>query len=531
MIIDARQFESDQEVACAVAIIGAGAAGITVALELEKHFKDVLLLESGGFEFNQDIQSLYEGPILGQSNTDIGFSRLRFLGGSTNHWEGQCAPFDAVDFEWIEEKSHSGWPFDLDHLTPFYERAYPYCELGPYQKNAPMPGQVTRARGIVDSPELALTEFRYSPPTRFGQKFRADLESSQRVRVLLNTNVTNISVADGGHSVSSIHTQTLDGKKLRVRAAAYILCCGGIENPRILLNCNDFFPNGIGNDHDLVGRFYMDHLRVEVGAIIPAKANAGFDPFSFRYDGIDRVRPALKNAADIVRKASRRGCSVIMEPEFEVNEKLLQASKSPAYAAFQRLARYGMRGQIPHSLGETECAALEDTGAIATVLYHRAVTSFWKGAHLKTIYVRLEGEQSPNPDSRVVLVHEIDALGMRRVGLDWQITAEDRQNLHMTTMALARGIGAAGFGRLVTPGDADPEHLDISTHWHHMGTTRMHDDPRQGVVDRNCKVDGLANLFIAGSSVFPTGSRVNPTVTIIALAIRLSDHLKGSVSI
>jgi len=148
---------------------------------------------------------------------------------------------------------------------------------------------------------------------------------------------------------------------------------------------------------------------------------------------------------------------------------------------------------------------------------------------LKTIAVQLEGEQSPNPDSRVVLIDGVDALGMRKAGLDWRITAEDSDNLYQTTMALARGVGAAGFGRMVTPIEANDDQSFILTAWHHMGTTRMNDDRRQGVVDKDCKIHGLANFFIAGSSVFPTGSRVNPTLTIVALAIRLADHLKLTV--
>jgi choline dehydrogenase-like flavoprotein len=148
---------------------------------------------------------------------------------------------------------------------------------------------------------------------------------------------------------------------------------------------------------------------------------------------------------------------------------------------------------------------------------------------LTSLTVKLEGEQTPNPESRVVLVEEHDMLGMRRAGLNWQISQEDRNNLFETTMELARGVGATGFGRMATDIKPGNDQSMIGTARHHMGTTRMHDDRRQGVVDRNCRVHQIENLFVAGSSVFPTGGRANPTVTIVALAIRLADHLKLTV--
>ena len=161
MIVDAREIEQGAEIHGAIAIIGGGAAGITLAIELAQQFKDVLLLESGGVEFEPDTQSLYDGPLLGHDSTALDSSRLRFLGGTTNHWEGQCAPFDAEDFERTADRPYSGWPLKLDDLTPFYQRAYRYCELGVYRSTSGIPKRVeSAARQMVESPELELTEFR-----------------------------------------------------------------------------------------------------------------------------------------------------------------------------------------------------------------------------------------------------------------------------------------------------------------------------------------------------------------------------------
>src|SRR5262249_5751094 len=195
-----------------------------------------------------------------------------------------------------------------------------------------------------------------------------------------------------------------------------------------------------------------------------------------------------------------------------------------------RIIQFARRGSLPPDFNEHSCTALEEPQEIARVLYHRLSKRFRPSPGVQTIAVYLEGEQSPNPTSRVTLSDAIDALGMRRAVLDWQIDPLDCSNLYKTVMELARRVGAAGLGRMLVSLKHGDELSQILTNWHHMGTTRMHDDPRQGVVDRNCAVHGLANLFIAGSSVFPTGGRANPTITIVALAIRLADHLKFVVN-
>ena len=203
--------------------------------------------------------------------------------------------------------------------------------------------------------------------------------------------------------------------------------------------------------------------------------------------------------------------------------------QSPSYQAFHQIVQYAKRGSLAPDFGEHGCTALEEPQTIARVLYHRLRTRF-RPLAVQSIRVDMQGEQSPNPASRVTLCDDVDALGMRRAVLDWQIDPLDSSNLYKTAMELARSVGAAGLGRMVVNLEPGDELSKILTCWHHMGTTRMHDDPRQGVVDRHCAVHGLANFYIAGSSVFPTGGRANPTITIVALAIRLADHLKLTVN-
>jgi choline dehydrogenase-like flavoprotein len=531
MIIDSRDLSST-EIRGSIAIIGAGAAGITLAIELTKHFKDVLLLESGGLDFEQETQNLYDGRVIGQGKTDVETSRLRYLGGTTNHWTGLCAPLDALDFERIEGRPYSGWPFKLDELVPFYVRAYPYCQIVGYQKTpSVLEGAKSTAQKIADSSEFQLAEFRQSPPTRFGEQYRPNLKSSDRIKLYLHANVTDISVSSNGKAISSLDVRTLNGRRFKVTARAFILCCGGIENPRILLNCTTFFPTGIGNTSDLVGRFFMDNPATPVGNIIPRDSNFDLGVMNCAPEGSSRVMVVFKNSAEISTQRGRRGASLFLFPVFSNTAEILKVRSSPSFEAIREIVQDIKRAHIPKDFANKSCIALRDPIAVAKGAYYRLIRPLRDKTH-KTIaiFVRIETAQLPNPDSRVTLSNEVDALGMKRVILEWRISDGDRNNLYQTALAFARGVGASGFGRMALDIEPNVDLSKVSTTCHHLGTTRMHDDSRQGVVDQNCQVHGLDNLYIAGSSVFPTGIRVNPTLTIVALAIRLADHLKTKAS-
>jgi choline dehydrogenase-like flavoprotein len=526
MIFDLRSTEEIDQIRGKIAIIGAGAAGITLAIELGRQFRDVVVLESGGLDFETQTQDLYDGPILGHETIKLVSSRLRYFGGSTNMWAGLCAPLDAVDFEHLTDRRFSGWPFKLEDLVPFYERAYQYCELGTYRNNSLILAEAKpTARQIIDTSPVELAEFRYSPPTRFGNRFRSELSSSDRINVYLHANVTDIVVSPNGKAVTALEVQTLTGRSLKVTADVFILCCGGIENARILLNCSRFFPSGIGNEYDLVGRFFMDHLRAAGGTVIPRDKyfNMNFFELQGSLDGNVPVTLVFKNSAQTIEQGKRSGCSVFLQPEYENSERISKAESSASFGAVRSLVRDAKAGRLPQNIQERGCEALDDPQSIVTALYYRFTDPQGNRSLLKTVTVRLTGEQTPNPFSRVILTEAVDALGMKKAGLDWRIATEDHDNLYEMAMTFARGVGSTGFGRMHIP---TREEITVDSGCHHIGTTRMHDDRRQGVVDRNCCVHEISNFFIAGSSVFPTAGRVNPTLTIVALAIRLADHLK-----
>lgn len=529
MIIDLRQVENVKEINGKIAIIGAGAAGITLALELSRKFSEVLLFESGGLDFGQQTQDLYDGPNLGHGGTDLISSRLRYFGGSTNHWGGQCAPLDAVDFEPNADPTYSGWPITLKDLAPYYARAYPYCELGAYREHSQFfESAASHAQSVVGGPEFELAEFRYSPPTKFGERYRGALASSERVKVYLNANITDISVSDNGLRASGLEVQTLTGRKMRVTADCYVLACGGIENARLLLNWNKFYKNGLGNDNDSVGRFFMDHLDAGGGYIFPSDEHFSVGDFAFQagHDEKTTISLAFANSAEAVKKRQRLPCSIFLHPQFAETSAVFRATTSPAFLAVKELVKNVKEAHFSRRTVELGCSVLGDPKEVATALYYRATDSFRNRGTLKSIFVRLEGGQVPNPESRIVLTDTVDALGMRRAGLKWRVTDEEHLSLHNTAMEFARGLGLVGLGRMRVH---TIDEIQPSTAYHHMGTTRMSKDSKSGVVDENCCVHGIANFFVAGSSIFPISGRVNPTLTIVALAIRLSDWLVTTV--
>jgi choline dehydrogenase-like flavoprotein len=533
MIIDARRLIEATDIRGSIAIIGGGAAGVTLALELAEQFKDVLLLESGATDLEKETQDLYDGKLFGHTQPDLRISRLRFLGGSTNHWGGLCFRLDPIDFEHLPDRSYSGWPFGFATLTPFYDRACRYCEIDAFEDGPSVDTTIGRlfegselTESLLEGSGFQFTEFRYSR-TKFGQRYLAQLSSSDRIKLYLNANVIDIVANESKRAIQSLEVRTLNGCKLTVRAVAFILCCGGIENARILLNCTRQFADGLGNQYDLVGRFFMDHLGAN-GLIVPQSKIHGLDAFL----RMKRTRVGLMNSAQTVRQPGRRGCSLFIDPTYPADKAewiIADAMQSRAYRALQQIVQYAKHGSLAPDFGKDGCAVLEEPQEVARVLYHRLRTRLGFIVP-KSIWVAMEGEQSPNPASRVSLSEEVDALGMRRPVLNWQIDPVDGRNLYQAAMELARCVGRVGLGRMYVDLDPGDELLKIQSTYHHMGTTRMHDDPRQGVVDQHCAMHGLSNFYIAGSSVFPTSGRSNPTLTIVALAIRLADHLKRTVN-
>ena len=509
---DKSVFETD------ICVIGAGAAGITLGLELAGSPLKVLILESGGLEPDVETQSLYEGSVTGEPYPELDTARLRFFGGTTGHWGGHCCPFDPIDFEVRSWVPYSGWPVTRADLEPFYERAQPVCELGPYEYR-PEAWREGAPDLIQFQPDKLVDRvWQSSPPTRFGERYREELKRSKNVEVLLHANVVDIVLNDAAKVVQAIQIKSLDGKSGSVRAKRVVVACGGIENPRLLLAANRVMNTGIGNANDLVGRFFLEHPHALIGFGVPLAPISRFDPYS---TFMEVTIPAGK--AVIQAKPG-------LSPELQRSEKLLNTcvglgvgyDRSDGYLAFRHIAKKISNGELPDDLGAAMMRVARDIGGMAGGLYHKL-------NHTDFLWFDATAEQAPNPDSRVTLDDTFDALGMRKLKLDWRLSEIDKRTARYTCRAVGEELARLNLARVrLDPWllADDTNWVDIGARYHHMGTTRMNDDPKQGVVDRNCRVHGVGNLYVAGSSVFPTSGYANPTLTIVAMTIRLADHLR-----
>jgi len=321
MFINAEEWDDGAPVSCDLCIVGAGAAGITLARHLASADLKVCLLESGGFEFSQSTQSLCEGKVTGRGYFDLDMARLRFFGGSTNHWSGWCCPLDPIDFEPRADLPGSGWPIGYEELEPYYRRAHEICELGPYTYDANAFGDRVPPfyREPLDEYQVTVHIWQRSPPTRFGETYRAGIDEATHVRCFLNANVVGIETANGGADVSALQVRTLGGKRFKVDARIFVLACGGIENARLLLQPTRECPHGVGNDHDQVGRYFMLHPILEVGKLALTEAGGQSLFVQDRTYG-ERVRAGLGLSPTMQRELGLSNHAILLERDFATSK-------------------------------------------------------------------------------------------------------------------------------------------------------------------------------------------------------------------
>ncbi len=530
MFIDTRYVEQGVAVSSTVCIIGAGVAGITLALELDKAGVDVCVLESGGYHADDDTRDLYRGENIGMPYSFADGCRSRYLGGSSNCWGGWCRPLDPWDFERRPWVAHSGWPFGADELAPWYARTHPLLQLGP-QNFDPAWWEAQTGRHDVRRYPFATGNIRdtvsqFSPPVRFGKIYREGLRATNNVRVYLYANVVNIDTNAEATEVTGVEVATLTGKRITVSAKIFVLATGGIENARLLLASNRVQTCGLGNGHDLVGRFFMDHPRLMTASVRFAPQWARNKLYDIKY----HYQNAAVSAGGQYFSSQFALTREVLEREGLLNSRvwffsLFHGEGSPGAAALIRckeaLLHKDQPGRsISRDLRTMLANPVDTVGFGLTRLFQ------WRPL-IKEVKMQAIVEAEPNRNSRVTLSEQRDQLGLPRVKVDWRLTELVQRTFDRTFGLLGQELETMGVAqvRLDAPLEGHAWPMGLEGTWHHMGTTRMHDSPREGVVDRNLKVHGIANLYIAGSSVFPTVGANFPTITIAALTLRLGSHL------
>jgi choline dehydrogenase-like flavoprotein len=341
--------------------------------------------------------------------------------------------------------------------------------------------------------------------------YRDEIQHADNISTYLYANVVDIETTPDASTVTRLRVACLEGNKLWVAAKLFILAAGGIENARLLLLANQVHAAGLGNQYDLVGRFFHEHLYLQAGLVLPAVPHLPIPPTTDSTVRGRRVRRVVMLTADTLRRERLLNFSAAL---MSVPAEGISSLKF----IFQELRH----GEIPDDFAQHLGNVITNIDQVASAAYRKILGR--PAYQLYTLFNRME--QAPNPDSRVMLTTERDQLGKLRVQLDWQLSVVDKQSIIRAHEILGEELGRADLGRLQVTLDETADWPPLLNDSHHMGTTRMHTDPKQGVVDANCKVHGMSDLFIAGCSVFPTGGFSNPTLTIVALAVRLADHVK-----
>lgn len=499
MFIDARSLPDGEALDADIAIVGAGAAGLTLAIALEGAGLNVVLLESGGLEWSEEAQNLAAGELGAQTYATPETVRLRYFGGTTNHWGGWCRELDEIDFEKRDFVPLSGWPIAKAALTPWYAKAQGILHLGQarYGESEEVAAASNVSLPIPRNSDIEPVLFEFSPPIRMGEVYR-DLIDKSLTRCFLNATLSDIRVGDDKGRVTALTVSRDGAKPLTLTAKHVVLACGGLSNAQMLLNADSQVSGGLGNGSDQVGRYFTDHpILIGYAALLSFAPEAG-DAFATGEiaSGGRRYRLAFQ-PNEAYRRAKRRlSCLATIEPG------------GPQFVggAYNRWEERWFGSQ-----------------EIAT-----ALAAFGKPGWTPRVHMLNAGlETRPNADSRVTLTDARDRHGVRRLKVDWRLSDSDLEDYLANLADLGRAFAASGTGLVRIAPDARARY-PAETSWghHNLGTTRMGDDPAVSVCDGEGRVHGISNLWIAGSSLYTTPGAANPTLTLVALALRLADRLK-----
>ena len=527
-------------------IVGAGAAGLSLASAFIGAGLKVAVLEAGGTKQTKASQAIYEGELANPAaHPYLHHYRIRALGGSSRIWGGRCIPFDPIDFAERDWVPGPGWPISLQSLTPYYAAAQTAAEAGPfdYDPRTALPGRPVEWAPGLDGALLETRLERFSRPTDFWTRYADALTAAPDVWVASETPVLAVRLSADGSRVDHLEIASPGGGRRTLKARRYVLALGGLETVRLMLASRDVKPAGVGNDHDQLGRYYMTHLATTSGHIAFSGPPSAIAHNYERDAGGVYVRRRLAIRAEAQRELGLLNVIFRTHPPDPMDpahgDSILSAMYLVKDLVLYEYSRRFREGQV------TWAGRLRHVGNIARdpwrlarfgrlwltdrILARRKLPSVVLDSVGSRYALEFHAEQAPSPDSRLTLADTVDAYGVPRLKVDWRATALDIESIQAAYALLARELERTGVGTL----DYDPQALAEATlkagayGGHHLGAARMSTRAEDGVVDEDLKVHGVDNLFVVSGAVFPTSSQANPTLTIVALAFRLADHLKA----
>ena len=534
MISSINEFNEEEVFETELCIIGGGAAGIDIARFFDKTNRSVLVVESGGIDFEPNTQKLYEMKCIGKSIRDGGYDlnphlveqfkgecRARMFGGTTNIWSGKWKMLEPIDFEKKDWMPNSGWSISFEELLPYYKeiaQEYSVLDLNSILNEDLQTEIINSVLGKTQDIKYTI-HYTEKPPLKFNtNSYKEELIKSKNVHILLNANAYKLILEDSCKGVKKLSIKTLGGKAYSVVAKVFVLACGGLENARLLLSSNKQIAAGIGNTNHLVGRFYMDHPKGKLGIVKPLSSYSIPKIFFGSHKECKSYRVGFSLSEEKQRDFQTLNHNFYLKPVYDERVKLVISTLATLKRAISELKLY--------QLMSVAKVLLTNFGYVYKILAKKLIKKpINEISHYEITHYL---EQSPNYESKLFLGEEVDALGMRKIIIDWQLSSLEKESFERFVKQMQKVFSEIGLGEIII--DETYYNLEfVRDASHHMGTTRMGNTPDDGVVDSNCKVFGMDNLYIAGSSVFPTGGNANPTYTILALSRRLCRHLEKNV--
>jgi choline dehydrogenase-like flavoprotein len=495
-----------------VCIVGAGAAGIVLAVELARQGRRVLLLEGGGAGIEAVSQEPYTSEVVGHVHRGVHTGRFRAHGGTTTMWGGQILELDEIDFARREWVSGSGWPFAKSELTRHYARALELEGLGGVLRQDEA---VWRRLGLTSPKYKEMVSYlsRWCPEPNFAVLHRATL-TSEAVSVWLHANVVELGIQD--EAVRSVRCRTMNGSETIFHAQRFVFCLGAIESSRFFLQ-----PRAGGlpwNASGLLGRHFQDHIDSNAAVVVPVDRRRFHERFDNIFLGGYKYHPKIKLGASNQCLGKCLNAGGTMHFVSDLDEQLGQLKTT---------AKKMLRGAV----GQIDAGELVQLVRNLPLVTRQA----WRYKRVHRVYnpeaaaiqLRVHCEQEPESASSISLSEERDALGLLRTRLDWRISdLEQRTILDFARVVKQelKGVAELKLDAELERGDAGyRERCDDSNH--HMGGMRMDASALKGVVDENLKLFGTRNCFVCSGAVFPASGFSNPTHTVLALAVRLAEHL------
>jgi len=529
MLSDLEEFDDDVTCQGDVCVVGGGAVGLVVAVQLSRMGKRVILLEGGGVGLEERSQALHRTITAGHPSEREDFGRYRVLGGTTTFWAGQVIPVDQIVFEdraWVTDAK---WPFTIAELDPYHRKAYELIGLENVELDD---SKIWRKIGVNPDlgPNLGVVLTRWAPSRNFARLFKKEIDGTGNFRAFVHANVTGFSLDETGRKISGIKARSFNGKQITVNAKSVVLACGTIEIARLLLQPSGDDGPYPWQSNPWIGQGFIDHIDSIAGTVEIWNKSAFHKLFDSIMVNKFKYSPRIHLNADEQRK--QRTIDIAANFNFEsITLQHLENIKMFLWsiAAMQR-PREAVEGVKPDKIWRLPIHVM----AVMKIAFPIAFRYLMDHRLYKpvggTVYLRLTSEQIPNPASCIRLVDEKDELGMRRVEVDWKFDGREIRTFAIFSRLIRDTLRERGIGEITLDPDLENESQayfeKVVDGNHHMSTARIGNTADEGVVDSDLRVHGTENLYVAGAAVFPASGFANCTFTALALGLRLCDHLE-----